>query len=57
LQARPRGTLNLSGKSGGIADKYGNRLEGRWTVHCFVELLKEHADKIDLEPPGEWRGD
>jgi hypothetical protein len=38
--------------SGGVADKYGNRFEGRWTVHCFVELLRGVAVKIDLEPPG-----
>ena len=53
------------GTSGGIADKYGNRFEGRWTVHCLAELLRERAEKIDLEPPGSagegvefilWRG-
>src|SRR5437773_2401907 len=41
------------GLSGGVADKYGNRFEGRWTVHCFAEVLRERADRIDLEPPGE----
>jgi hypothetical protein len=53
------------GVSGGIADKYGNRFEGRWTVHCLAQLLRERAQKIDLEPPGSagegvefvlWRG-
>lgn len=38
--------------SGGTADKYGNRFEGRWTVHCFAELLRDRAQRIDLEPPG-----
>ncbi len=39
--------------TGGAADKYGNRYEGRWTVRCFIEMLEGRADKIWLEPPGE----
>lgn len=39
--------------SGGAADKYGNRYEGRWTVRCFIEMLEGQASKIRLEPPGE----
>ena len=38
---------------GGAADKYGNRFEGRWTIHCITELLRERADALELEPPGE----
>lgn len=38
---------------GGPADKYGNRFEGRWTVHCIVELLRERIGALELEPPGE----
>jgi hypothetical protein len=39
--------------TGGPADKYGSRYEGRWTVRCFIEMLEGQADKIRLEPPGE----
>lgn len=38
---------------GGAADKYGNRFEGRWTIHCIVELLRERTEALELEPPGE----
>ena len=38
--------------TGGAADKYGNRYEGRWTVRCFIEMLEGLATQIRLEPPG-----
>ncbi len=38
--------------AGGVADKLGNRYEGRWTVHCMVDVMDEKADSISLEPPG-----
>ncbi len=38
---------------GGAADKFGNRYEGRWTVSCMIEVLRNQADSIRLEPPGE----
>jgi hypothetical protein len=38
---------------GGPADKYGNRFEGRWTIHCLIELLRGRVEAIELEPPGE----
>ncbi len=37
---------------GGATDKIGNRYEGRWTVHCIIEILAGRADSIRLEPPG-----
>jgi tetratricopeptide (TPR) repeat protein len=37
---------------GGATDKFGNRYEGRWTVHCITEVLAGCADSIRLEPPG-----
>jgi ABC-type phosphate/phosphonate transport system ATPase subunit len=37
---------------GGPTDKFGNRYEGRWTVFCMIEVMREHADSIRLEPPG-----
>ncbi len=39
--------------SGGAADKFGNRFEGRWTVLGLADVLDERADAIRLEPPGE----
>ena len=38
---------------GGPTDKFGNRYEGRWTVFCMIEVMREHADSIRLELPGE----
>ena len=38
--------------SGGAADKFGNRYEGRWTVNCMTDVMDERADAIRLEPPG-----
>ena len=38
--------------SGGAAEKFGNRYEGRWTVACLLDVLDEKADSIRLEPPG-----
>lgn len=37
---------------GGPTDKFGNRYEGRWTVFCMIEVMREHTDSIRLEPPG-----
>lgn len=39
--------------SGGAADKFGNRYEGRWTVTCMIDVMDERVDSIRLEPPGE----
>ncbi len=39
--------------TGGQADKYGNRFEGRWTTYCLAELLRGQVERIDLEPPGD----
>jgi hypothetical protein len=42
---------------GGPSDKYGNRYEDRWTVHCALRVLREDAEAIRLEPPpGEAEG-
>jgi hypothetical protein len=38
--------------SGGAADKFGNRYEGRWTVFCMMDVMDDRADSIRLEPPG-----
>ncbi len=38
--------------SGGAADKFGNRYEGRWTAFCMAEVLNENACSIRFEPPG-----
>ena len=38
--------------SGGSAEKFGNRYEGRWTVACLLDVMDEVADSIRLEPPG-----
>jgi hypothetical protein len=37
---------------GGIAAKHGDRYETEWTVHCVLEILRSHADSIELEPIG-----
>ena len=37
--------------SGGAAEKFGNRYEGRWTVACLLDVMDEKADSIRLEPP------
>ncbi|MEA5540398.1 hypothetical protein VB834_15335 [Limnoraphis robusta Tam1] len=37
---------------GGAADKFGNRYEGHWTVHCMIDVMDEKANSIRLEPPG-----
>jgi hypothetical protein len=39
--------------SGGAADKYGNRYEGRWTVNCMLDILAGKATSIRLEPVGD----
>lgn len=39
--------------TGGQADKYGNRFEGRWTTHCLADVLRGAVERIDLEPPGD----
>ncbi len=38
--------------TGGHANKFGNRYEGRWTVRCLIHLLMEEAECIHLEPVG-----
>lgn len=38
--------------SGGAADKYGNRYEGRWTVKCMLDILDGKATGIHLERVG-----
>jgi hypothetical protein len=38
------------GLAGGLADKLGNRYEGRWTVACLGSLLRDEWESIDLEP-------
>ena len=38
--------------SGGAADKFGNRYEGRWTVYCLLRVLCEEATCISLETVG-----
>jgi hypothetical protein len=39
--------------TGGAADKFGNRFEGRWTVFMMADVMDERADALRLEPPGE----
>jgi hypothetical protein len=36
---------------GGIADKFGNRYEGRWTVVCMAEVMDDAWASITVEPP------
>ena len=38
--------------SGGAADKFGNRYEGRWTVYSMLQVLCEEAATISLELVG-----
>lgn len=38
--------------AGGSSDKIGNRYEGRWTAKAMLEVLREDAQAIRLEPPG-----
>ena len=38
--------------SGGAADKFGNRYEGRWTVYSMLRVLSEEAVSISLEVAG-----
>ena len=49
---------------GGEADKLGNRYEGRWTIHCMIDVMDEKVNSIRIESPGEdafefflWRND
>ena len=37
--------------TGGPAEKFGNRYEGRWTVACLLDVLDERSDSMRLEPP------
>jgi hypothetical protein len=46
------GKIPIMPLSGGAADKFGNRYEGRWTVNCMTDVMDERADAIRLEPPG-----
>jgi hypothetical protein len=43
----------VSPRSGGEADKFGNRYEGRWTVGKLLEVLAGRARSIVLEERGE----
>jgi hypothetical protein len=43
----------VSPRSGGEADKFGNRYEGRWTVGKLLEVLAGRAQSIVLEERGE----
>jgi hypothetical protein len=43
----------LSPRRGGETDKFGNRYEGRWTVHQILEILQGAAVSIAVEPIGE----
>lgn len=38
---------------GGAADKLGNRYEGRWIIHCMIDVMDEKAESIRIESPGE----
>lgn len=40
----------VPGLSGGLADKLGNRYEGRWTVLTLTRLLADDLSAIELEP-------
>lgn len=39
---------------GGATDKFGNYYEGIWTVYVILDILKEKADFIRLEPVNEY---
>lgn len=43
----------MSPRSGGEADKYGNRYEGAWTVRHLLYVLAGRADSITVEDSGE----
>lgn len=45
--ARRGGRLALTG---GVADKFGNIYEGRWTVACMAEVLADRWTSITIEP-------
>lgn len=36
--------------TGGPADKFGNRYEGRWTVACLANVLDDRWESVTLEP-------
>lgn len=40
-------------ESGGIADKLGNRYEGRWVVHLLLQLLNEQIHSVTIEAIGD----
>src|SRR3954447_3213754 len=42
----------MSPRSGGEADKIGNRYEGRWTVHWLLQVLAGRARSIVVERRG-----
>lgn len=42
----------MSDESGGRADKFGNRYEGRWVVKQLLRLIKEEISPITLENIG-----
>ncbi|HET7012299.1 MAG TPA: hypothetical protein VFI65_00200, partial [Streptosporangiaceae bacterium] len=43
----------MSPRPGGEADKFGNRYEGRWTIHQLLKILRAEAEAITVEPLGE----
>jgi hypothetical protein len=40
-------------QAGGPSGKYGVRYEDRWTAHCAFDVLRESAQAIRIEPPGD----
>lgn len=43
----------MTPRTGGEADKFGNRYEGAWTVRQLFEVLLGNADAITVEPTGD----
>lgn len=46
------GGLQLPFETGGRADKFGNRYEGRWVVKQLLRLIKEEISSLTLEAIG-----
>lgn len=43
----------MSPRTGGEADKFGNRYEGIWTVHQLLHVLAGQVQAVTVEPLGE----
>lgn len=43
----------MSPRAGGETAKFGERYEGRWTIHELLRVLEGHAVSIRVEEPGE----